>query len=81
MGSLIASLARQSEDLSLAGLLERPGHTDIPNAACPVSSDIESLLSASPGAVVIDFTTPEASMQHARRRRPTAVPSSSAQPA
>ena len=66
MGSLIASLARQSEDLSLAGLLERPGHTDIPNAACPVSSDIESLLSASPGAVVIDFTTPEASMQHAR---------------
>ena len=66
MGSLIASLIRQTDDLELAGLLERPGRTDIAEAGCPVSTDLDTLLAASPGSVVIDFTTPEATMEHAR---------------
>lgn len=32
MGSLIASLIRQTDDLELAGLLERPSRTDIAEA-------------------------------------------------
>ena len=66
MGALIASLIRQTDDLELAGLLERPGRTDIAEAGCPVSTDLDTLLAASPGSVVIDFTTPEATMEHAR---------------
>lgn len=66
MGSLIASLVRRADDLALAGLLERPGRADIAGADCPVSTDLEALLTAAPGSVIIDFTAPDATMEHAR---------------
>ena len=66
MGSLIASLVRKADDLTLAGLLERPGRTDIAGVECPVSTELDALLSAAPHSVVIDFTAPGATMEHAR---------------
>ena len=70
MGSTIARLAEEADDLLLAAVLERPETLDRLDAfkasGVLVSSDISTVLPACPGAVVIDFTSPEASMVTAR---------------
>ena len=70
MGSTIARLAEEADDLVLAAVLERPETLDRLDAfkasGVLVSSDISTVLPACPGAVVIDFTSPEASMVTAR---------------
>lgn len=70
MGSLIARMVQESGDLALAAVLERPDYvekiTPFASGNTLVSSSIEEVLHACPGAVVIDFTAPEATMATAR---------------
>ena len=70
MGSTIARLVSAAADLTLAAVLERPEAEDrlqgFKASGTPVSGDISTVLPACPGAVVIDFTSPESSMVTAR---------------
>lgn len=66
MGSTIARLVEEADDLTLAAVLERQEAQDrlagFKASGALISSDISKVLPACPGAVVIDFTAPEASM-------------------
>ena len=70
MGSTIARLVEEADDLTLAAVLERQEAQDrlagFKASGALISSDISNVLPACPGAVVIDFTAPEASMVTAR---------------
>ena len=70
MGSTIARLVEEADDLALAAVLERAEVKDrlagFEASGVLISSDISSVLPACPGAVVIDFTSPESSMATAR---------------
>lgn len=64
MGATLANLAKADEGLNLAGVTERDGNTEgLASLNCPVFEDLETLLSQAPGAVIIDFTAPEATMK------------------
>lgn len=67
MGGTLARLARESQDFSLAGVVER--EQKIAEAAiwnCRVETDPRLLLQAAPDSVILDFTAPEASLDTAR---------------
>lgn len=67
MGATLAGMARQDPELSLAGVCERPGYTNgLESLECLVSDNLSELLPQCPGAVVVDFTAPEASVGMAR---------------
>ena len=70
MGSTIARLAAEADDLSLVAVLERPEAEDrlqsFKASGTLISSDISTVLPSFPGAVVIDFTAPEATLATAR---------------
>ena len=70
MGSTIARLVEEADDLVLAAVLERREAEDrlagFKASGTLVSSDISPVLPQCPGAVVIDFTAPEATMATAR---------------
>ena len=70
MGSILARLISEAPDLTLAAVLERPGHEDKLNAweagGTRVETDPAVAMTALPGAVVVDFTAPEATMSTAR---------------
>ena len=70
MGSTIARLVEEADDLALAAVLERAEVKDrlagFEASGVLISSDISSVLPSCPGAVVIDFTSPESSMATAR---------------
>ena len=70
MGSTIARIVEEADDLTLAAVLERQEAQDrlagFKASGALISSDISKVLPACPGAVVIDFTAPEASMVTAR---------------
>jgi 4-hydroxy-tetrahydrodipicolinate reductase len=63
MGSLLARMIRDSSDLTLVGGTERPGSAP-PGLEVPVATRLEDALGQAD--VVIDFSTPEASLTHAR---------------
>ena len=70
MGSTIARLVEEADDLVLAAVLERSEAADrlagFKASGALVSSDISTVLPQCPGAVVIDFTAPEATLATAR---------------
>jgi len=70
MGSIIARLVQEADDLELVAVLERQEMLDslgmFSAAGIAVSSDLASVLPQYPNAVIIDFTAPEASMANAR---------------
>ncbi|MDL2316685.1 4-hydroxy-tetrahydrodipicolinate reductase [Desulfovibrio sp. OttesenSCG-928-A18] len=67
MGSTMCRLVREFDDLQLAGAVERPGQLDrLAGLPCAVSSDVTELMAKVPGAVLIDFTAPSASLATAR---------------
>ncbi len=67
MGSTIAGLAEKDSGLQLAGVVERPGaEKGLKRFACDVFTNIGPALENKKGATVIDFTSPEASMQLVR---------------
>jgi 4-hydroxy-tetrahydrodipicolinate reductase len=67
MGSTLTRMIRESSDLVLAAVLERPGRErEVADPGCPVGSDPTAVLAACPGAVLVDFTAPAATMETAR---------------
>ena len=68
MGATVARMVRESADLHLAGAVERPERLEEACLlGCPASGDVAGLLLSLPGAVIIDFTAPEASMATAEK--------------
>lgn len=66
MGTIIANLAKE-QGMTLAAVLERPERLDaLAHWGCLAGTDPEVVYPQVPGAVVIDFTAPEASLANAR---------------
>ncbi len=70
MGATIAGLVLADERFHLAGVVERPGHREALECYdCVIGEDLGAALpeivSKNPGAVVIDFTAPEATVTNA----------------
>lgn len=67
MGRTIAELAKSDAAFTLAGMVERGECVgQLQGAACPTGTRVEDILPQAPGAVVVDFTAPEASLHTAR---------------
>lgn len=67
MGSTIIRLANEDEALNLAGVVERPTCVEkLEGFVCAAGSDLDDVLPKAPGAVIIDFTAPEATVKTAR---------------
>lgn len=70
MGSTLARLADEAPDLDVAAVLERPGHEAGLAAwgtrGARVDTDPAAAMDGLPGAVVVDFTAPDATMNTAR---------------
>lgn len=67
MGNTLVNMTLADEELNLVGACERKGHADgLVYEDCEISDCLEELLPKVPGAVVIDFTTPESSVTMAR---------------
>ncbi|MDD2967430.1 MAG: 4-hydroxy-tetrahydrodipicolinate reductase [Desulfovibrionaceae bacterium] len=67
MGKTICDLVNADERYTLAGMVERPeALAKLAGAACPVGDSLHSVLPQAPGAVIIDFTAPEASLANAQ---------------
>lgn len=68
MGKTLTELVLADSQLKLAALLERPDAPVLtaPVASCLIGTDAATVLAQKPGAVVVDFTAPEASMATAR---------------
>ena len=66
LGTTIANLAKE-QGMTLAAVLERPERLDaLAHWGCLAGTDPEVVYPQVPGAVVIDFTAPEASLANAR---------------
>ncbi len=64
MGKIFVDLVQADPQCSLVGLLEHKDFAHLSsNAPCPISTDVDALLAQNPTAAVIDFTTPEATME------------------
>lgn len=67
MGSTLVRLVRAAgSGLELAGVVERPERlAEIKHLGCPAAGTLDEILPQAKGAVVIDFTAPEASLDMA----------------
>ena len=69
MGTTIANLAKE-QGMTLAAVLERPERLDaLAHWGCLAGTDPEVVYPQVPGAVVIDFTAPEARRASPRSKR------------
>lgn len=67
MGSMIIGLVTRDPDFELAGVVERPTCAkDMDKFVCTAGTDLNDVLPQTPGAVVIDFTAPEATVATAK---------------
>ena len=67
MGSTLSRLVGESQDMVLAGVVEREEKlAGISGLGCPADSDVKAMLDKEPGATIIDFTAPAASLATAR---------------
>jgi len=67
MGNTLATLARQDQELTLAGVVERQGFDqDLDAFGCTAGNSLEQVLEGTTGSVVIDFTAPEVSVTTAQ---------------
>jgi len=63
MGNTLADMSLADDELNLVGACERKGNADgMVYEDCEVSDCLEELLPKVPGAVIIDFTSPESSV-------------------
>jgi 4-hydroxy-tetrahydrodipicolinate reductase len=60
-------MVEEAPDLDLAGVTERPEHLEAVSRHGRASSEVADLLAVIPKALVLDFTTPEASLAAARK--------------
>jgi len=66
MGCTVAGMAQKDPDITLAGVVERPGNEKgLEGYGCVAGSDLSEVLPKTKGAVVIDFTAPEATVETA----------------
>ncbi len=67
MGNTLVDMALADEDLNLVGACERKGNAaGIEHEGCVASDCLEELLPQVPGAVIVDFTSPESSVAMAK---------------
>ncbi|EGY27218.1 dihydrodipicolinate reductase, family protein, partial [Desulfovibrio sp. A2] len=67
MGSTICRLTQEDPALTLAAVVERPERlASLDVWKCPAGSDPVAVFAQVPGGVVVDFTSPEASLANAR---------------
>jgi len=67
MGATLIRLAQQDPELVVKAVVERSERlSELENLDCVVSSDLEEVLAKAPRAVVVEFTTPEATVEHVR---------------
>ena len=67
MGSIIARLAQESPLFKLVAVVERPDReASIASWDCIHGTNVKDVLPQAPGAVIIDFTSPDATMAVAR---------------
>ncbi|QJB57873.1 4-hydroxy-tetrahydrodipicolinate reductase [Pseudodesulfovibrio sp. zrk46] len=67
MGNTLVNLTLADDELNLVGACERKGNAaGIDHDGCTASDCLDELLPEVPGAVIIDFTAPEASVENAR---------------
>ncbi|MCM0755834.1 4-hydroxy-tetrahydrodipicolinate reductase [Desulfovibrio aminophilus] len=67
MGGTLVRLARAGAEFELAGVVERSERlAEVRNLGCPAAGSLDELLPKVPGAVIVDFTAPEASVDMAR---------------
>jgi len=67
MGGTLVRLAQQDPDLNLKAVVERSERLcDLESLDCVVSDDLEAVLVQHPRAVVVEFTSPEATVEHVR---------------
>lgn len=75
MGRTIHRLAEEEGDFAIAGLVDRQESLNaLQDGGIPVAASLEALGQAAQGAVAIDFTAPEASMDTARMAVAARVP-------
>jgi 4-hydroxy-tetrahydrodipicolinate reductase len=67
MGSTLVRLVEEAPDLVLAGLTERPERLEAVARLGRASSEAADLLAAIPKALILDFSTPAASLDTARK--------------
>lgn len=66
MGATLVRMVREAKDLQLAGVVERKEKlSEVANFGCPAAEDIAALAGKTPGAVIVDFTAPAASLANA----------------
>lgn len=67
MGTMLINRALADDELNFVGACERKGNaTGIDYEGCTASDCLDELLPSVPGAVIIDFTAPEASVENAK---------------
>ena len=70
MGGTLIRLAQQDPELEVKAVIERAERLDeLENLDCVVSHDLDEVLAKTPRAVVVEFTSPEATLEHARECR------------
>jgi 4-hydroxy-tetrahydrodipicolinate reductase len=68
MGSTIARLVQEDPSTRLAGVLEKEDRLDgLEKFGCPFAADLSEILSKVDNCIVIDFTSPEASLEVAEK--------------
>lgn len=64
MGATLANLALADPELNLVGVTERSRNIkELETLGCPAVEDLDNLLTDAPGAVIVDFTSPESTMK------------------
>ena len=67
MGATLIRLAQQDPELTVKAVIERAERLDdLENLDCLVSHDLDEVLAKTPRAVVVEFTSPEATLEHVR---------------
>ena len=67
MGGTLVRLSQQDPELNVKAVIERTDRlTELENLDCVVSDDLEAVLIQHPRAVVVEFTSPEATVEHVR---------------
>lgn len=66
MGGTLVNLVQKDADLELKAVIERKERLDeLENMDCLISADLDDVLPKVPRAVVVEFTSPEATVEHA----------------
>jgi 4-hydroxy-tetrahydrodipicolinate reductase len=65
MGGTLVRMAQNDPDLHLKAVIERAERLDeLERLDCQLSADLDEVLPQSPRAVVVEFTSPEATVEH-----------------